>query len=66
LHHSRLFHVPGLLLQLISLSFVHFPPLENLERFLFNGCLAWAVAHFGEFSLISGQLGVYGGELYVD
>jgi len=53
-------------LQLVSLAFVHFPPLEDLERFLLDGGFAGAVAHFGELGLVALEFGVDGGEFYVD
>lgn len=66
LHHAGLFHVPGLGLELVALTFVEFAALEDLEGFLLDGGFSRAVAHFGEFGLVALEFGVYGGEFYVD
>ena len=47
-----MFHVPGLLLELVALGFVHFSALEDLEGFLLQGGFAGAVAHFGHALLV--------------
>ncbi len=65
-HHGGLFHVPGLLLHLVALAFVHLPSLQDLEGFLFQGGFAGAVAHLGHALLVGGQFGIQFGEFDVE
>lgn len=54
------------MLQLVALGLVLFPPLEDLERFLFERGLAGAVAHFGQAGLVGAEFGVEFGEFDVE